>query len=122
VSTFNQKPGIGERNCKISFNAHRIRLRDVLKMQHRADQQFLTTLQDASCRAYASPVLVEALRGRVAVMPGPERAPPSTALPRSLLSLTHAILRRSHTVSGRNHTTKYRIRRNCTPPPADHLY
>ena len=65
MTTLNQKPGIGERNCKIPFNAHRVGLRDMLQMQHRADQQFLTALQDTTRRAYASLVLVEAHRRRV---------------------------------------------------------
>ena len=30
VPTFNEKPGIGKRNCQIPFNAHRIDLRDAL--------------------------------------------------------------------------------------------
>ena len=65
VTTLDQKPGIGERDCKIPFNPHCVDPRDMLQMQHRADQQFLTALQDAARRAYASLVLVEALRGRV---------------------------------------------------------
>jgi hypothetical protein len=37
VSAFNEKPGIGKPNRQISFNAHRIGLRDVLQMQHWPD-------------------------------------------------------------------------------------
>jgi hypothetical protein len=47
---------------------------------------------------------------------------PQQHAPGSLSSRTDAILRRSRAAGGRNHTTKYRIRRNCTPAPADHQY
>ena len=48
MPTFNEKPGIGKRNCQIPFDAHRIDPRDVLQMQHGTHQKLLTTLQDTN--------------------------------------------------------------------------